>query len=135
MKKLKMPELNTLQLIGDIHEAIDFYKSVLPLSVIEESGFMQLLLDQIVPDNLDLEEFNIEMLYRQEVADIKLFDFAANHTFTIECESKDDLINLGQKLSLAGKVIQPLTKNKQYYSIWLKDQFNLTWELLWKESI
>lgn len=135
MRKLKLPELNNLQLKGVPQEAFEFYSQVIPDSFTNRAGFLELILPKAKDESTEQVEFNVEMLYRQEVSDVKLYDFDNQHSFVIECQNESELQDLFEKLSKDGNIIQYPTKIKNITSAWLKDKFNLTWELTSEEKV
>ena len=127
MKKLTMPELNTLRLKGNIEEGIAFYKRIIPKKILDETNFIGLIENELKDISKELDEFDINQVFRQEVSEIELFNFSNNYAFLIECESYEQLNDIYIKISDGGQIIQELTPiNKNG---WVKDKFNLTWEM------
>lgn len=135
MRKLKLPELNNLQLKGDSQEAFEFYSQVIPDSFTNKAGFLELILPKGKDESTEQVEFDVETLYRQEVSEISLYDFDNQHSFVIECQNENELEDIFDKLSKDGNIIQYPTKVKNTTSAWLKDKFNLTWELVSEEKV
>ncbi len=119
-------------------EAQEFYLEVFQGLLVESISYKEGLVE-VEEDENDLVMYSAislknDILYLSD--DRKGEDYLPNTTIVIECDSREELHNIGEKLGNDGEIIKSLNETAwgSYYTV-IKDKFGIFWGLNYEKSL
>jgi len=113
-------------------EAANFYVSTFPNSKVKSTTSLR----NTPSGSVDIVTFELSGLELQAISAGPYFEFNPSISFFVNCETKEEVDRLWEKLSPGGQVLMELGEypfSERY--AWVQDKYGLSWQLIYSKEM